>query len=64
VCLSVNKIGLRTLLFNLKKKDTGNLMMVIFIDDLDRCTPERALQILESIKARVFETSHSIQTTN
>ena len=33
-----------------KEKDTDNLRMVIFIDDLDRCMPERALEILESIK--------------
>ena len=32
------------------KKETENLRMVIFIDDLDRCTPERALEILESVK--------------
>jgi predicted KAP-like P-loop ATPase len=32
------------------KKDTKNFRLVIFIDDLDRCTPERALEILESIK--------------
>jgi predicted KAP-like P-loop ATPase len=32
------------------KKETKNLEIVIFIDDLDRCTPERALEILESIK--------------
>jgi predicted KAP-like P-loop ATPase len=33
-----------------KDKETENLKIVIFIDDLDRCTPERALEILESIK--------------
>ncbi|MGC1929791.1 MAG: P-loop NTPase fold protein [Candidatus Nitrosopolaris sp.] len=33
-----------------EKKDTENFRIVIFIDDLDRCTPERALEILESIK--------------
>lgn len=29
-----------------QEKDTKNFKMVIFIDDLDRCTPERALEIL------------------
>jgi predicted KAP-like P-loop ATPase len=24
---------------------------VVFVDDLDRCTPEKALEVLESIKA-------------
>jgi uncharacterized protein YjbI with pentapeptide repeats len=33
-----------------KKEATENLKIVIFVDDLDRCTPERALEILESIK--------------
>jgi predicted KAP-like P-loop ATPase len=32
------------------KQETKNLKIVIFVDDLDRCTPERALEILESIK--------------
>jgi predicted KAP-like P-loop ATPase len=32
------------------RDETKNFKMVIFIDDLDRCTPERALEILESIK--------------
>jgi uncharacterized protein YjbI with pentapeptide repeats/energy-coupling factor transporter ATP-binding protein EcfA2 len=32
------------------KKETENLKVVIFIDDLDRCTPQRALEILESVK--------------
>jgi hypothetical protein len=32
------------------EKDTENFRIVLFIDDLDRCTPERALEILESIK--------------
>src|SRR5215813_7502948 len=32
------------------EQETKKFKMVIFIDDLDRCTPERALEILESIK--------------
>jgi hypothetical protein len=32
------------------RKETENFKIVIFVDDLDRCTPERALEILESIK--------------
>ena len=34
----------------INKNETKNLKLVIFVDDLDRCTPERALEILESIK--------------
>jgi uncharacterized protein YjbI with pentapeptide repeats len=33
-----------------KRVETKNFKIVIFVDDLDRCTPERALEILESIK--------------
>ena len=33
-----------------EKLETKNFKIVIFVDDLDRCTPERALEILESIK--------------
>jgi uncharacterized protein YjbI with pentapeptide repeats len=32
------------------RKDSSKFRIIIFIDDLDRCTPERALEILESIK--------------
>ena len=32
------------------EQETKNLKLVIFIDDLDRCTPEKALELLESIK--------------
>ena len=32
------------------KNETKNFKIVIFIDDLDRCTPDRGLEILESIK--------------
>ncbi len=33
-----------------KNGERYDFRIVIFIDDLDRCTPERALEILESIK--------------
>jgi uncharacterized protein YjbI with pentapeptide repeats len=32
------------------REKNKNFRLVIFIDDLDRCTPERALELLESIK--------------
>jgi hypothetical protein len=35
---------------NDKNKKYNDFKIVIFIDDLDRCTPERALELLESIK--------------
>ena len=38
--------NLKEALENIKNKHR----LIIFIDDLDRCTPERALEILESIK--------------
>jgi len=43
---------LRTSLQKLReeKEDTG-FRIVVFIDDLDRCTPEKALEVLESIKS-------------
>jgi predicted KAP-like P-loop ATPase len=28
----------------------NDFKIIIFVDDLDRCTPERALELLESIK--------------
>lgn len=35
-----------------KNKDKGrNYKIVVFVDDLDRCSPPKALEILESIKA-------------
>lgn len=32
------------------RKNKYDIRLIIFVDDLDRCTPERALEILESIK--------------
>jgi uncharacterized protein YjbI with pentapeptide repeats len=32
-------------------KDTKGARIVVFVDDLDRCTPEKALEVIESIKA-------------
>ena len=37
-------------LVNIRNELKSEFRLVIFIDDLDRCTPERALEILESIK--------------
>src|SRR5215211_3088328 len=42
--------NLKEELENIKKELNADFRLVIFIDDLDRCTPERALEILESIK--------------
>jgi KAP family P-loop domain len=33
------------------RKDDKDYRIAIFIDDLDRCSPERALEVLESIKS-------------
>ena len=35
---------------NVELEEIRKFKLVIFIDDLDRCTPDRALEILESIK--------------
>jgi succinate dehydrogenase flavin-adding protein (antitoxin of CptAB toxin-antitoxin module) len=35
---------------NIELEEARKFKIVIFIDDLDRCTPERALEIIESIK--------------
>jgi len=35
---------------NDKSKKYSDFKIIIFIDDLDRCTPDRALELLESIK--------------
>lgn len=41
-------------LWKIRHNDSGELAfdfrLIIFIDDLDRCTPEKALELLESIK--------------
>ena len=37
-------------LAKLREQDS-EYRIVVFIDDLDRCTPEKALEILESIKS-------------
>ena len=31
--------------------ELGDARIVVFVDDLDRCTPEKALEVLESVKA-------------
>jgi|SRR5215211_1731888 len=33
------------------KKELGDARIVVFVDDLDRCTPLNALEVIESIKA-------------
>ncbi|HYA82013.1 MAG TPA: P-loop NTPase fold protein [Candidatus Bathyarchaeia archaeon] len=33
------------------REDDTNYRIVVFIDDLDRCSPDRALEVLESIKS-------------
>jgi predicted KAP-like P-loop ATPase len=33
------------------RKQDSDYRIVIFIDDLDRCNPEKALEVLESIKS-------------
>lgn len=33
------------------RKDDPEIRIVVFVDDLDRCTPEKALEVLESIKS-------------
>ena len=35
---------------NAIRKDTPNFRLVIFIDDLDRCSPSKTLEVLESMK--------------
>lgn len=35
----------------LRKENGNEYRIIVFIDDLDRCTPDKALEILESIKA-------------
>lgn len=42
--------ALGDLLNNLKKKDKTKLPMYIFIDELDRCKPSYAIELLEGIK--------------
>jgi Cdc6-like AAA superfamily ATPase len=42
--------NLKEELDTIKKELNSDFRLIIFIDDLDRCTPERALEILESIK--------------
>ena len=36
--------------YKIRKKENYDFRLVIFVDDLDRCTRERALELLESIK--------------
>ena len=36
--------------FNLVQKHFKNQRLVIFVDDLDRCLPEKAIEVLEAIK--------------
>jgi predicted KAP-like P-loop ATPase len=39
-----------TALDDLREEDSS-FRIVVFIDDLDRCSPEKALEVLESIKS-------------
>lgn len=32
------------------KKNTNGFRLIVFVDDLDRCSPQKALEVLESIK--------------
>jgi hypothetical protein len=41
---------LKSALIKLEQENPGS-RIVVFVDDLDRCTPENALEVLESIKA-------------
>lgn len=47
------------ILLTKKKKDNENAKLIVFIDDLDRCLPDNAVKILESIK-NVFNKGNCI----